>query len=178
MRLNMTKESPLMGKKILIVDDEPDVLSSLEDLLDICDLVRATSFEQAKHTLETEAFDLVILDIMGVDGYSLLDITNEKEIPAVMLTAHALSPENTVKSYKRGAAFFVPKEKMSDIESFLSDILEAKERGEHYWSSWLDRLEDYYDRKFGPNWKDSDQEFWDALAKQEWRLAAVLRGKD
>ena len=42
---------------------------------------------------------MVILDIMGVDGYKLLGIANQKKIIAVMLTAHALSIQDTVKSF-------------------------------------------------------------------------------
>ena len=34
----------LDGKRILIVDDEPDVLETLEDLLYICDVVKASNF--------------------------------------------------------------------------------------------------------------------------------------
>ena len=36
----------LENKKVLIVDDEPDVLDSLEELLDMCTIVRAQSFEE------------------------------------------------------------------------------------------------------------------------------------
>jgi len=174
----MAEESRLRGKRVLIVDDEPDVLSSLEEILDMCEILRASTFKEASQALETENLDLAILDIMGVDGYALLDIANQKKIPAVMLTAHALSPENTVKAYKRGAAFFVPKEEMANITEFLSDVLDAKEKGQNYWHSWLDRLGHYYDQKFGPDWKDSDREFWEALAKQDWQLAAVLRREE
>ena len=38
----MEKKSLLEGKKILIVDDEPDVLDTLVDLLDTCDVVKAS----------------------------------------------------------------------------------------------------------------------------------------
>jgi len=174
----MAKKSRLKDKRVLIVDDEPDILSSLEEILDMCKIVRASTFKEASQALEKENFDLAILDIMGVDGYTLLDITNQKKTPAVMLTAHALSPENTVKAYKRGAAFFVPKEEMANITKFLSDVLDAKDKGENYWRSWLDRLGHYYDQKFGPDWKDSDREFWEALARQDWQLAAVLRREE
>lgn len=40
----MVSRSLLDGKRILIVDDEPDVLEMLEDLLSMCDTVKATSF--------------------------------------------------------------------------------------------------------------------------------------
>lgn len=37
----------LHGKRILIVDDEPDVLETLEASLSMCDVVKATTFEEA-----------------------------------------------------------------------------------------------------------------------------------
>jgi hypothetical protein len=95
-----------------------------------------------------------------------------------MLTAHALSPEETVRSYKKGAAFFVPKDRLADIATFLNDVLEAKEKGYHHWARWLDRLGPYYDRRFGSDWKDTDREFWEKLAGQDWRLASVLRKEE
>jgi hypothetical protein len=66
-----------------------------------------------------------------------------------------------VKSYKEGAASYLPKEEMANIATFLEEILEAKEEGKHFWWRWLDRWGNYYDRKFGEDWKDKDKEFWD-----------------
>ena len=147
-------------KRILIVDDEPDILETLEELLPMCDVVKASSFEEAKALLEVQYFDIAVLDIMGVNGYKLLEIANKRKIMAVMLTAHALSPEETVKSYKEGAAYYIPKEKISEIVTYLNDILEAKEEGKNFWTRWLDRFALYYDTKFGPDWKDKEKEFW------------------
>ena len=79
---------------------------------------------------------------------------------AVMLTAHALSVEDTVKSYKEGAASYVPKEEMTHIATFLNDILEAKEEGKSLWWRWLERFSSYYDKKFGLDWQEDDKEFW------------------
>jgi DNA-binding response OmpR family regulator len=151
----------LNDKKVLIVDDEPDVLETLEGLLPMCDVVKTTDFEGAKKLLETQHFDIAILDIMGVNGYTLLEIANQKKVLAVMLTAHALSPADTVKSFREGAASYVPKEKMGEIVTYLSDILEAKEKGKKSWWRWLERFASYYDEKFGPRWRKVDEEFWD-----------------
>jgi len=150
----------LKYKRLLIVDDEPDVLDTLEELLPMCDVVKASSFEEAKELLEVQNFDIAVLDIMGVDGYKLLEIANNRKVMAVMLTAHALSPEETAKSYKKGAAYYVPKEKMSEIAIYLNDILEAKEQGKNFWFRWFDRFALYYDARFGPDWKDKDKDFW------------------
>ena len=156
----MAEEELLKGKKILIVDDEPDVLETLEDLLPMCEVTKATSFSEGKDFLETRYFDIAILDIMGVDGYKLLEIAKDRHVIAVMLTAHALSPENTVRSYKEGAASYIPKEEMANITTFLGDILEAKEKGKNLWWRWFDRFASYYEKKFGPDWQKKDEEFW------------------
>ena len=76
------------------------------------------------------------------------------------MTAHALSPENTIKSFKKGAAFNIPKEKIIDIATYLSDFFEAKEKGKHFWWRWFDRFGEYYNRQFGPNWRRPDQDYW------------------
>ena len=156
----MEKKDMLDGKKILIVDDEPDVLETLEELLSMCDLVKAASFEEAKLLLETQFFDMAILDIMGVDGYALLEIANTKDVTSVMLTANALSSDNIVKSHKKGAAFFVPKPDMIDIVSYLNDILEAKEMDKSTWWRWYDRLGANCEKRFGPDWQKDDKDFW------------------
>lgn len=44
----------------------------------------------------------------------------------VMLTSHALNADNFSKSYKEGAASYIPKEEMINITTYLNDILEAK----------------------------------------------------
>jgi DNA-binding NtrC family response regulator len=159
----MAGKKYLDGKRVLIVDDEPDVLETLEDLLSMCDVVKASTFEEAEEQLANHFFDMAILDIMGVDGFKLLEIAKEKKIIAVILTAHALSPENTVRSYDGGAASYIPKEKMADIVTYLNDIWEAKEKGKSFWWRWLDRFASYYDRKFEYDWQDKDKEFWERL---------------
>jgi DNA-binding NtrC family response regulator len=152
--------SRLEGKRVLIVDDEPDILETLEALLPMCQVAKASTFKDAKNLLESEFFDIAILDIMGVDGYKLLDIAKKKGVIPVMLTAHALSIENTIKSYRKGAASYVPKDEMVKIATFLNDILEAKDKGENFWWRWLDRLGSYYEKKFGRDWKTQDKDFW------------------
>ena len=94
----MAENDILKGKKILAVDDEQDILDTLVEILNECNVVTATSFESAKEFLETEIYDAAILDIMGVRGFDLLEIATEKKIPALMLTAHGLNPDNLVGS--------------------------------------------------------------------------------
>lgn len=155
------KKERLPGKSILIVDDELDVLDTLEELLPMCSVAKASAFDEAKLLLETTYFDLAVLDIMGVDGYALLDIAARRRVVAVVLTAYALTPEDIVKSYTKGAAYYVPKEEMVNIAAFLEDILEAIETGKNPWSRWYQRFASFCERKFGPDWQSSDKNFRD-----------------
>jgi DNA-binding response OmpR family regulator len=136
----MAAKDFLDGKRVLLVDDEPDVLDTLADLLPMCETVKAANFKAAKEFLESEYFDLAILDIMGVEGYQVLEIANQRKVTAVMLTARALSPDNIVKSYREGAASYLPKEEMVNIAPLLNDVLEAKEQGKSTWVRWYDRM--------------------------------------
>ncbi|MBN1849938.1 MAG: response regulator [Deltaproteobacteria bacterium] len=151
----------LNGKKVLIVDDEPDVLETLKELLTMSKIDTASNFKEAKEKMESQPFDIAILDIMGVDGYKLLDIAKQKDVIAVMLTAHAFNMENTIRSFKQGAALYIPKEKMADITIYLNDVLEAKEKDKNTWWRWMDRFADFYAKKFTPKWQDKDKKFWE-----------------
>lgn len=163
----MDGETFLAGKKILIVDDEPDVLETLEERLEMCDVAKAVSFDQARDLLETQYFDFAILDIMGVDGYRLLEIATGKRVTAIVLTAHALSPENAVKARSEGAASYVPKAKINDIETYLLDVSEAKAEGKSSWWRWHDRFGAYFEKRFGPGW-NSYGEFWKESYAVKW----------
>ena len=141
----------LEGKKLLIVDDEPDVIETLKDLLDMCIIDAATDFETAKKLLNQHKYDITVLDIMGVKGYDLLEIANKKGVPALMLTAHALSPDNFAKSISGGAKAYIPKEKMTEIAIYLSDLLKAQEgTGKPY--RWFARLKPFFSVQFGKDW--------------------------
>ena len=164
----MSEKNLLEGKRVLIVDDEPDVLESLEQLLSMCKVVKAADFESAKRLLETQHFDIAVLDIMGVNGYKLLESANKKKIIAVMLTAHALSPDHIVKSIKEGAASYLPKEEMANIAVYLNELLEDRAKGGKIWWRWLDRWGSYYDKKFGADWQEEDKEFWEKFKGYPW----------
>ncbi|MFH2091774.1 MAG: response regulator [Pseudomonadota bacterium] len=141
----------LVGKNILIVDDEPDILEALEEYLEVAILHKASTYEEAIKLLENQAFDLAILDIMGVRGYELLTIAVRKNIPSLMLTAHALSPESFDLSMKTGADAFLPKDMLADITFYAADSLRAAEESEKP-KKWFDKLEPFFKKKFGTAW--------------------------
>lgn len=162
----MESEKVIAGKKILIVDDEKDVLDTLIALLEICKIDTALSFEEGRRLLEENDYDLAVLDIMGVNGFELLKIATERKIPALMLTAHGLSEENLKRSAKDGAAYYAPKDQIRDIQRFVADVIEAIEQKKSPWIRWFDRLGGFYDRKFGgTDWREKEKKFWERRLK-------------
>ncbi len=154
----------LLGKTILIVDDEPDILESIEELLDMCVIDSAPNFDTARRFLKSKSYDGAILDIMGVNGYELLELTREIGIPALILTAHALSSKNFVKSIINGAYAYIPKHEMTNISDYLSEMIEAsemlesKEKDPVKPNKWFKKLTPYFDETFGNDWKDNHKE--------------------
>ena len=162
----MNAEKLIKGRKILIVDDEEDVLEELIELLDMCKIDTASSFEEGKERLENEDYDVAILDIMGVKGFELLEIARTQKVPALMLTAHALTEESLKRSAEEGAAYFAPKEEMLNIHLFVADVIEAGDKKKNPWSKWFDRLGGFYDKRFhGAQWREQQKEFWEEKLK-------------
>jgi DNA-binding NtrC family response regulator len=165
----MRSESPLKDKVVLVVDDEPDVLETVEEELDMCLIHKAADYDTALQYLLSYTYDIVILDIMGVNGFELLKNAVSRGFPTVMLTAHALSPESLKKSIKLGAISFLPKEKISELTTFLEDVV--TDGGKPVWQKLFDRLGGYFNKRFGPDWKEKDKFF----REFEEELKASLR---
>ena len=164
----MTTESPLKDKVILVVDDEPDVLETVAEELDMALIHKAGDYDTALQYLLSYTYDVVILDIMGVNGFELLKNAVSRGFPAVMLTAHAVTPDALKKSIKLGAISFLPKEKMSELKEFLEDVV--LNGGKPIWLKLFDRLGAYFNKRFGPDWKERDKffhEFEESLMKSE-----------
>jgi CheY-like chemotaxis protein len=158
----MDKTSALRGKVFLVVDDEPDVLETVAEELNMCLVYKAADYDTALQYLLSYTYDIVILDIMGVNGFELLKIAVSRGFPTVMLTAHSLSPESIKKSIKLGAVSFLPKEKIGHLSSFLEDVVLGE--GKPVWAKLFSRLGHYFSKRFGPNWEEQDRFF------EEFRL--------
>jgi CheY-like chemotaxis protein len=148
-------ESILNGKTILAVDDEPDVLSTLEEEIlgaaPECKFEKATTYEEAASKLESQTYDLVILDIMGVRGLDLLELAVSKNLRVAMLTAHALTPETLERSFKMKARAYLPKEKLGEVVPFLEDVL--KYEFLPGWKHLMKKLEKF----FKTRWREYEQ---------------------
>jgi CheY-like chemotaxis protein len=155
----------LKGKRILAVDDEKDILETIEDLLPDATVDCAGDYATASRKLKTGAYDLAILDIMGVDGIVLLEEAVALGIPSVMLTAHAINPETLMDSIRKGAIAYLPKETLAELDDLLNTLLGAHIRGEPPWAVLFERLGDYFDHRFGPGWREKEKAFWSDFSR-------------
>lgn len=107
----------LQKPEILIVDDRPENLITLEQLLESFDieLVKATSGEEAlAHTLDHN-FALVLLDVQmpGMNGYEVAELMRgnrrTRNIPIIFVTAESNADTNIFKGYEAGAVDYLLK---------------------------------------------------------------------
>jgi CheY-like chemotaxis protein len=162
-------ESILNGKTILAVDDEADIQSLLEEEIlgaaPKCRFEKASTYEEAVKKLESQHYDVVILDIMGVRGFDLLDLAVRKNLRVAMLTAHALTPEALKRSFEMKARAYLPKEKLGGIVPFLEDILIYE-----YLPGWkrlMKKLETYFKVLWGEYWQKAEANFWEDFKKMD-----------
>ncbi len=149
----------LKGKKILVVDDEVDVLDTVEEALASAQVVAVKSFEEATTLISTESFDLVILDIMGVNGFALLEACRAKKLPAAMFTAHAMNVESINLAVKLGAVSFLPKEELSRLPELVAEILEGLEKGQTHWAKLFKRLGPFFKQELDILWEEQESKF-------------------
>ncbi|MFZ0451764.1 MAG: response regulator transcription factor [Desulfatiglandaceae bacterium] len=123
--------------KILIVDDEPDLLEELRETLkqQRYEVDTAADGEEALDKVFDNAYDLIILDIMlpKIDGLGVLKEIRNGDIktPVLMLTARG-SVEDKIAGLDYGADDYLPKpfdraELMARIRSLLRRTSEHKD---------------------------------------------------
>ncbi|CUI05766.1 putative bifunctional diguanylate cyclase/phosphodiesterase [Massilia antarctica] len=100
--------------RILLIDDEPRLLSALHDLLRDrgFELVTARSGAEALAQLSARRFDLVLLDLRLPDmsGHEIMDFINDKEIDAdVIVMSGDVGIEAAIGALKRGAYDYLRK---------------------------------------------------------------------
>lgn len=110
----MSKESAI---NILIVDDRPENLISLENLLreDDVNIFKANSGVEALELLLVHSFALALLDVQmpEMNGFELAELMRGKEktkhIPIIFVTAGAIDAQSTFMGYDAGAVDFLYK---------------------------------------------------------------------
>ena len=101
---------------ILIVDDEPSIVMSLEFLMrkNRYDVSIARNGSEALEAIAQTAFDVVLLDIMmpDVDGYEVcrqLHLRPDRAATKVIFLSAKSSEADIAKGYAVGADLYVPK---------------------------------------------------------------------
>jgi response regulator RpfG family c-di-GMP phosphodiesterase len=123
--LNLDSDKPA---RILIIDDEPNVLSVLYTLL--CsryDCKTATNALEALDYLKKETYDLVLSDIMmpGMSGLELLsEINRLNSLTVVVLISGNLNIQSAIEAMRRGAYDYVTKPfDLTDVEAAVERAL-------------------------------------------------------
>ena len=122
----------MSGHKILVVDDEPDVVRMLQVVLGRRGhtVLSAVNGIEGLVTAQGEKPDLVLLDIMmeGMDGWEVVKLLKLEEstraIPVVMLSAR-VEPRDKIRGLQEGAVDYVTKpfsvkEMAETIEAILA----------------------------------------------------------
>ena len=100
--------------RVLVVDDEADILELLELALMRMGLevVRASGVQQAKQCLDAGNFDLCLTDMRMTDGDGLEVVRHiterDLDVPVAVITAHG-NLENAVEALKAGAFDYLSK---------------------------------------------------------------------
>ncbi len=117
--------------KILVVDDNVDVIKSLSDVLSEYEVIGSSSIDEAKKVLSIEVdIDIAIIDIMlgeenGLDLLSYIK-SNYNNIECIMISGYS-NIEKAVQSIKMGAYDFIEKPiSYQKIKVVLNNAIEHK----------------------------------------------------
>ncbi|MED4123102.1 sigma-54 dependent transcriptional regulator [Halalkalibacterium halodurans] len=137
-------------KRILIIDDEPSICSSLQFALeDDYETEATTEVDKGLHIIEQEPIDVVLLDLKigKVDGLEVLQEIKRKkpETIVIMITAYG-TIANSVKAIRLGAYSYLTKPiHMEELFSVLEQALHYKKLNEQvaYLSQELEKKYGY-----------------------------------
>ena len=117
----MTPQPPV--PEVLIVDDQARNLDALEAMLEPldCELVRASSADEALLALLRHDFAAIVLDIRmpGMNGIELAKLIKQRKrsqhVPILFLTAHLVDENDILQGYGAGAVDYLSKPVNADI---------------------------------------------------------------
>ena len=98
---NSSRQGPGVGSRVLVVDDDPDILDALSEILEVegYQVDRARNGREALQRLEQAAPDLVLLDLMMpvMDGWEFARSLGADARPPIIV----LSADRNVSSKAR-----------------------------------------------------------------------------
>ena len=133
-------------KKILIVDDDEELLEYLKEAVELEDIgvLCTNSPYRALDLINGSSFDLVLVDYMmpDMDGLDLCSKIKERApgIKIILMTAFA-TVDNAVKAMKKGADDYIPKPfKINELINILKINLEKLEFSKCFDNSEMDEV--------------------------------------
>ena len=128
-----------MADQVLVVDDEDEVRSLLDDLLNREGYLSqaCASGERAIELLKKEKFDVVLLDIKlsGTSGLEVLKKIREhhQELPVIMITGFGYDEDLIAKSKQLGCCGYIGKNMpVSQILSTFKHLVKKAKEKEHH----------------------------------------------
>lgn len=131
----LNPESEREKDKILLVDDEPGVRTSVKAYLEEdeeFEVTLASNPQEAWQCLQMESPDLIISDIMmpQVDGYEFLQQLRDdpyfKNLPVIFLTARGMTSDR-IQGYEAGCDGYLPKPFDPDeLVAMVKNILQRR----------------------------------------------------
>ncbi len=118
-----------MSKKILIVDDNPNMSSLLVEMLEVLqyNALRATDGHDALHILEEGNISMVITDMRmpKMSGLELLKAIKVKKpkLPVVIISGYSVDDQDSDLVKSKADGFLNKPFMMADIEKLLGKLL-------------------------------------------------------
>ena len=126
-----------MAKKILVIDDEPEIISLMTGWLthEGYEVISAQDGDQGLWQIKSQKPDLIILDalIPGMTGYQLLEeVKNQsaeiREIPVILISGRASMREIETNVFAFVSKPFDPKDFLEKIRAALK-LKQEKDHG-------------------------------------------------
>lgn len=132
---------PSHGKRIMVVDDNPDILALLSESLNEYDVVTASNGAEAMEKIKQSIPELILTDVMmpGVDGLQLVkNLRADRHlahVPLVLLSART-AMEDRVEGLQSGADAYVTKPfTMSYLRAVIERLLKGKNELREYYNT-------------------------------------------
>ncbi|MBW1900933.1 MAG: response regulator [Deltaproteobacteria bacterium] len=125
------KKTP-QKKTILVIEDDPDVLSTVIKQLDYFgyEVIAASDGMDGMKKVDAGGYDLVITDIVMpyISGVGVVTALKKKmpHIPVIAMTGYGKEPESAAMEQKADIVLAKPI-KMSDLKEHIEALLSSKE---------------------------------------------------